>query len=168
MNFNFFCNPRLIPKKIHPPFDFRENSSSFDFRENPFKTSKENQKNCFSFAPCVFWICFKGLFAVVPLDLNFTNPKSTIFEPDFVSCARAGPVGNIGKISEKSVKIPQYRRYFRRFFEILLRLLRMSNLLAIFLRFIGASPIFRLYIGDFADFLAIFPWIDNQWRLSFR
>ena len=33
----FFCNPRLIPKKIHPPFDFRENSSSFDFRENPSK-----------------------------------------------------------------------------------------------------------------------------------
>ena len=30
----FFCNPHLIPKKIHPPFDFRENSSSFDFREN--------------------------------------------------------------------------------------------------------------------------------------
>ena len=29
-----FCNPHLIPKKIHPPFDFRENSSSFDFREN--------------------------------------------------------------------------------------------------------------------------------------
>ena len=24
-------NPRLIPKKIHLPFDFRENSSSFDF-----------------------------------------------------------------------------------------------------------------------------------------
>ena len=68
-------------KKLHPPFDFRENSSSFDFWENPFKTPKENQKNCFSFAPCVFWICFRGLFALVPLDLNFTNPKSTIFEP---------------------------------------------------------------------------------------
>ena len=75
----FFCNPRLIPKKIHLPFDFRENSSSFDLRENPFKTPKENQKNCFSFAPCVFWICFRGLFAVVPLDLNFTNPKSTSY-----------------------------------------------------------------------------------------
>ena len=82
----FFCNPRLISKKIHPPFDFRENSSSFDFRENPLKTPKENQKICFSFASCDFWICFKGLFVVVPLDLNFTNPKSTIFEPDFVSC----------------------------------------------------------------------------------
>ena len=78
-----FCNPRLIPKKIHPPFDFRENSSSFDFRENPSKNPKENQKNWFSFAPCVFWICFKGLFAAVPLDLNFTNPKSTIFELDW-------------------------------------------------------------------------------------
>ena len=41
----FFCNPRLIPKKIHPPFDFRENSSSFDFRENPSKNPKENQKS---------------------------------------------------------------------------------------------------------------------------
>ena len=39
--FLFFCNPRLIPKKIHLPL---------------------------------------GLFAFVPLDLNFTNPKSTIFE----------------------------------------------------------------------------------------
>ena len=84
----------------------------------------------------------------MPLDLNFTNPKSTIFEPDFVFCARAGLVGNIGKFSEKSVKIPKYRRYF----EILLRLLRASDPLAIFLRFIGASPIFRRYIGDFADF----------------
>ena len=39
------CNPCLIPKKIHPPFDFRENSSSFDFRENPSKNPKENQKS---------------------------------------------------------------------------------------------------------------------------
>ena len=77
----FFFKPRLIPKKIHPPFYFRENSSSFDFRENPYKTPKENQKNAFFFSPCVFWICSKGLFAFVPLDLNFTNPKSTIFEP---------------------------------------------------------------------------------------
>ena len=55
----FFFNLRLIPKKIHPPFDFRENSSSFDFRENPSKNPKENQKNGFSFAPCVFWIRFR-------------------------------------------------------------------------------------------------------------
>ena len=78
--FFFLCNPCLIPKKIHPPFDFRENSSSFDFRENPFKTPKENQKNCFSFAPCVFWICSRGLFAFMRMDLNFTNPNSRIFE----------------------------------------------------------------------------------------
>ena len=57
---------------------FRSNSSSFDFRENPCKTPKENQKNCFSFALCVFWIHFRGLFAVVPLDLNFKNPKSKL------------------------------------------------------------------------------------------
>ena len=77
----FFLQPPFDSQENPSPFDFRENSSSFDFRENPFKTPKENQKNCFSFAPCVFWICFRGLFAVVPLDLNFTNPKSTIFEP---------------------------------------------------------------------------------------
>ena len=55
--FYFFGDPRLIPEKIHPPFDFRENSSSFDFRENPCKTPKENRKTCFFLAPCVFWIC---------------------------------------------------------------------------------------------------------------
>ena len=49
--FFFFCDPRLIPKKIHPPFDFQENSSSFDFRENPCKTPKENKKNCFFLLP---------------------------------------------------------------------------------------------------------------------
>ena len=71
--------PRF-PKKIHPLFDFPENSSSFDFRKNPCKTPKEIQNNCFFFAFCVFWICSRGLFVVVPLDLNFTNSKSTIFE----------------------------------------------------------------------------------------
>ena len=54
----FFCNPRLILKKIHPPFDFRENSSSFDFRENPCKTPHENQKNCFFLCS----LCFLDLF----------------------------------------------------------------------------------------------------------
>ena len=60
-----------------------ENSSLFDFREKSIKTPKENQEqNAFIFvAPCVFWICSKVLFAFVPLDLNFTDPKSTIFEP---------------------------------------------------------------------------------------
>ena len=64
----YFCNPRLIPKKIHPTFDFRENSSSFDFRENsssfvwfPIKSMQNPQgkpkKLLFFFAPCVFWIC---------------------------------------------------------------------------------------------------------------
>ena len=80
----FLFNPSLLPKKIHPPFDFRENSSSFDFREKSIKTPKENQKKkkCFYFvAPCVFWIYSRVLFAFVPLDLNSTNPKSTIFEP---------------------------------------------------------------------------------------
>ena len=54
----FFCNTRLIPKKIHHPCDFWGNSSLFDFRENPCKTPKENKKKLlFFFAPCVFWIC---------------------------------------------------------------------------------------------------------------
>ena len=44
----------------------------------PMKTKKKCL--CF-FAPCAFWRCSTGLFAFVPLDLNFTNPKSTIFEP---------------------------------------------------------------------------------------
>ena len=44
-----FLQPSLIPKKIHPPFVFRESSSSFDFRENPCKTPNENQKDCFFF-----------------------------------------------------------------------------------------------------------------------
>ena len=48
MLFYFFCNPRLIPKKIHPPFYFRDNSSSFDFQENPCKTLKENKKKIVS------------------------------------------------------------------------------------------------------------------------
>ena len=71
-------NPHLIPKKIQPPFNFGENSSSFDFRENLCKTPKNQKKIAFFFAPYVFWICSKGLFAFVPLDLNFTNPKSMI------------------------------------------------------------------------------------------
>ena len=69
-----FCNPHLISGKIH---------SRLISEKIHAKPPKENQKNCFSFAPCVFWICFRGLFAVVPLDLNFTNPKSTIFEPSW-------------------------------------------------------------------------------------
>ena len=71
---------------------------------------------------------------------------------DFVSCARAGLVGNIGKFPEKSVKEPKYRR----FFEILLRLLRRQ----LHSRFIGRN------IDDFADFLTILLEIDNRVRIS--
>ena len=79
----FLFNPRLLPKKIHFPFDFWENSSSFDFWEKSMQNSQGKQKkNSFIFVtPCVFCICSRVLFAFVPLDLNFTNPKSTIFEP---------------------------------------------------------------------------------------
>ena len=78
----FFFNPRLIPNKIHSPFDFRENSSSFDFRGNPCQTPKVNQKNCLFFLLPVFFGSVLGVFfAFVPFDLNSTNPKSTISEP---------------------------------------------------------------------------------------
>ena len=52
-------NPRLIPKKIHLPFDFRENSSLFDFGESSCKTPQK--KLLFLFAPYAFWICSRGL-----------------------------------------------------------------------------------------------------------
>ena len=66
---------------LQPPFDSQENPSPIRFPGKfilvwfPRKSMQNLQgkpKNCFSFAPSVFWICF----AVVPLDLNFTNPKS--------------------------------------------------------------------------------------------
>ena len=75
---------------LQPPFDSQENPSPIRFLgkfiivwfpRKSMQNPQRKQKNCFSFAPCVFWICFRGLFAVMPLDLNFTNPKSTIFEP---------------------------------------------------------------------------------------
>ena len=69
--FIFFATP--FDSQENPSlFDFGENLSSFDFRENPCKTSKENKKNCFFFPPYVLWIYFRGLFAFMPLDLNFT------------------------------------------------------------------------------------------------
>ena len=37
-------------------------------------------KLLFFFAPYVFWICSRGLFAFMRMDFNFTNPNSTIFE----------------------------------------------------------------------------------------
>ena len=99
--FDFRANPCKSPKKtkkivfffapyvfwicsrgLRPPFNFQKNSSSFDFWENPCKTPNKNKKRnfFFFFSPCIFWVYSKGLFAFVPLDLNFTNPKSTIFE----------------------------------------------------------------------------------------
>ena len=42
------------------------------------KPPRKTRKIVF-FASCVFWICSRGCFAFVPFDLNFTNPKSTIF-----------------------------------------------------------------------------------------
>ena len=75
---------------LQPPFDSQENLYPIRFPGKfilvwfPRKYIQNPQgkpKNLLFFAPCVFWICFRGLFAVVPLELNFTNPKSTIFEP---------------------------------------------------------------------------------------
>ena len=78
-SFHSQANPsRLIPNKIHPPFDFPENSSSFDFRENPCKPPWKTKKIVLFFPPCVFWMCYRGLFDFVPLELNFTNLSSLI------------------------------------------------------------------------------------------
>ena len=77
----FFCNPVWFPRKSIPHSISGKIHPRLISEKMHAKPPKENQKNCFSFAPCVFWICFRGLVAVVPLDLNFTNPKSTIFEP---------------------------------------------------------------------------------------
>ena len=56
-------HPRLISEKIHAK-----------------PQGKQKKKIPFFFVPCVFWICSRGRFAFMPLDLNFTNPKCTIFE----------------------------------------------------------------------------------------
>ena len=66
-----FCNPHLISGKIH---------SLLISEKIHAKPPKENQKNCIFFSHRVFWICSRGLVAFMPLDLNFNNPKSTIFE----------------------------------------------------------------------------------------
>ena len=60
-------HPRLISEQIHA--------------KPPRKTKKIAFLFIYFFAPYAFWICSRGLFAFMPLDLNFTNPKSTIFEP---------------------------------------------------------------------------------------
>ena len=138
---------------MQPRFDFQENPSpirfpgKFIFVWFPRKSMQnppENQKKLpFFFSPRVFWICFRGLFAFVPLDLNFTNPKSTIFEPgwktqhlpanhyqiasyvlfflkkkkwtDFVSCARAGLVyREVSRKIGKNTDIFENYRNFRR------------------------------------------------------
>ena len=70
-----FLQPRLIPKKIHPPFVFRESSSSFDFRENPCKTPKENQKDCLFF---FLLPVFSGSVLGVALLLYRRPPKPEI------------------------------------------------------------------------------------------
>ena len=76
---------------LQPPFDSIENPSPIRFpgkfiivwfpRKSMQNPQGKPKKLLFFVAPCVFWICFRVLFAVVPLDLNFTNPKSTFFEP---------------------------------------------------------------------------------------
>ena len=67
----------LLSFFLQPPFDSQENSSLFDFREKPEKLLLFFCFFCF--APCVFWICSRGLFAFVPLDLNFTNLNPQFF-----------------------------------------------------------------------------------------
>ena len=63
--------PHLISGKIHPRL------ISEKIRSKP---PRKTNKIAIFFAPCVFRICSRGLFAFMPMDLNFTNPNSTIFE----------------------------------------------------------------------------------------
>ena len=63
--------PHLISGKIHPRLTSEKSRS---------KPPRKTNKIAIFFAPCVFRICSKGLFAFMPMDLNFTNPNSTIFE----------------------------------------------------------------------------------------
>ena len=63
--------PHLISEKIHPRL------ISEKIRSKP---PRKTNKIAIFFAPCVFRICSRGLFAFMPMDLNFTNPNSTIFE----------------------------------------------------------------------------------------
>ena len=46
------------------------------------KPPRNTKKIAFFGSPCFLdlWICFRGLFAFMTLDLNFMNPKSAIFE----------------------------------------------------------------------------------------
>ena len=88
-NHNNQCNKNGIAQPKHTPQDDAEKGfldkvkwvdrriALFLFLQNP-----QRKKKCFClFALCAFWSCSRGPFAFVPLDLNFTNPKSTIFEP---------------------------------------------------------------------------------------
>ena len=68
------------------------------------------------------------------------------------------------EISRKIGKNTEISVIFSAFFEILLRLLRASDSLAIYRRFIGPPPIFRRNIGDSTVFLEI----ANRDRMSFR
>ena len=81
----FLFNPRLLPKKFHPlPIRFPGKFILVWFPRKSLQNLQGKQKKLlFFFHPCVLWIYFRGLFAFVPLDLNFTKPKSMIFEPDW-------------------------------------------------------------------------------------
>ena len=71
----FLFNPCLLPKKIHSPFDFQENSSSFDFREKSIKTPKENKKKCFYFfCSLCFLDLFKGFICFYAIGFKFYKP----------------------------------------------------------------------------------------------
>ena len=61
----------MISGKIHPRL------ISEKIRSKP---PRKTNKIAIFFAPCVFRICSRCLFAFMPMDLNFTNPNSTIFE----------------------------------------------------------------------------------------
>ena len=70
----FFFNPIWFPRKSIPRLIIL-----VWFPRKSMQNPQGKPKKLIFFSPCVFWICSRGLFAFMPLDLNFTNPKSTIF-----------------------------------------------------------------------------------------
>ena len=91
-----------------------------------------------------------------------------IGEKSRVDLTRGATGGEFKKIAENIADISVFLPINHRFFAVLCRLRRAWLHSPMFRRFFGPPPIFRRYIGDFADFWPIFPSIDNRCRLSFR
>ena len=76
----FFATPVWFPRKSIPHLISGKIHSRLISEKIHAKPPRKTKKIPFFLAACVFWICSRGLFAFMPLDLNFTNPKSTSFD----------------------------------------------------------------------------------------